>query len=556
MERPRTAARKRKRGAGRSRIRPIILSAALAAAALTATEVVSPTSDAAAAGLTAFHGWPGSNFFNNFFHGGFGNWFNPRPPTTRPTTPTAPPTMTSGATPTTTPAGGGTGGGGLPATPNLNCTLTVPRNPLSAAGLATPYRLKATDAAQGPCNEANADQSAFVEAAIYDPGTNAISLYHPLVIDDGTQPAIAPVTPTLPRGAVVAVWFGYQANVLTLNGHTRDNRGHRYFHRKGNMRVNFGNAQGCVNGTAGSPFGQFAYCNAPRFFQAAARVAVPPLATGNDGLPCPTTRDFGIVDQDQSDNLPGKYLATANGQIAQFSASNQNALPGATVLTNASDNGLVDNKWGPAVGCTPWKVADLSQNGDLSAGLALNELQAAASQGPPMALVPVNDPMTLDNNGKTSILKTNLYRAGVNMPPVSGNNGDGKTYCMNMGEQGAKRIGIDTPQLTAAGSPDAAFTNLLGFVTDRLTASWTNLNCPALTGMANPPAIGTTTTATTAPTATTVPPTTTTTAPTSVPAADPNAAGTNITPGNNTTPDNNNTVTTDTANPTTTTTTP
>jgi hypothetical protein len=36
------------------------------------------------------------------------------------------------------------------------------------------------------------------------------------VVDDGTQPAIPPVRPALPRGAVVAVWFGFQANDLTL----------------------------------------------------------------------------------------------------------------------------------------------------------------------------------------------------------------------------------------------------------------------------------------------------------------------------------------------------
>ncbi|MBV9616789.1 MAG: hypothetical protein JO031_15150, partial [Ktedonobacteraceae bacterium] len=45
---------------------------------------------------------------------------------------------------------------------NPNCSLRVPKNPLTAQGLATPYQLSATDAAQGPCNEANAGQSAFV----------------------------------------------------------------------------------------------------------------------------------------------------------------------------------------------------------------------------------------------------------------------------------------------------------------------------------------------------------------------------------------------------------
>src|SRR4051794_25454634 len=38
--------------------------------------------------------------------------------------------------------------------PNPNCSLTVPADPTSAAGLATPYLLQAADPGQGPCNEA------------------------------------------------------------------------------------------------------------------------------------------------------------------------------------------------------------------------------------------------------------------------------------------------------------------------------------------------------------------------------------------------------------------
>src|SRR6266436_5363380 len=57
------------------------------------------------------------------------------------------------------------------AAPNTNCTLVVPANPLSAQGLATPYRLAATNPADGPCNEANVNQSAFVQADILDPAT-------------------------------------------------------------------------------------------------------------------------------------------------------------------------------------------------------------------------------------------------------------------------------------------------------------------------------------------------------------------------------------------------
>src|ERR1700740_1006691 len=62
-------------------------------------------------------------------------------------------------------------------TSNLNCTIIVPDAPLTAAGLATPYQLVATDPTAGPCDESNSDQSAFVQAAVLDPATGAISIY-------------------------------------------------------------------------------------------------------------------------------------------------------------------------------------------------------------------------------------------------------------------------------------------------------------------------------------------------------------------------------------------
>src|SRR5579883_2238642 len=97
---------------------------------------------------------------------------------------------------------------------NMDCTLIVPANPLTAQGLATPYQLVATNAGNGPCNEANANQSAFVQAAILNPATGQISAYEPLVIDQGTQPAAAPVVPQLPQNAVVGIWFGFNATTL------------------------------------------------------------------------------------------------------------------------------------------------------------------------------------------------------------------------------------------------------------------------------------------------------------------------------------------------------
>jgi hypothetical protein len=90
------------------------------------------------------------------------------------------------------------------AAPNPNCTLIVPANPLSAEGLATPYQLLATDATAGDCHETDKSQAAFVQAAVLDPATGQVSIYNPLVVDQGATPAMPPVIPTLPANAIVA----------------------------------------------------------------------------------------------------------------------------------------------------------------------------------------------------------------------------------------------------------------------------------------------------------------------------------------------------------------
>src|SRR5438874_4910775 len=190
---------------------------------------------------------------------------------------------------------------------NGDCTLIVPSKPLSAQGLATPYQLVATDPANGPCNESNKAQAAFVQGAVIDTATGQISIYNPLVIDQGTRPAAAPIVPKLPTNGVVALWFGFNGNNLTLqdaNGSLKQGR--------------------CINGANGSIFGQFSYCNAPAFFRAANQAMradllnAPPLGKAKDRKTCPSVRDFGVVDMDQSDNVVTTYLVTANGQIASM----------------------------------------------------------------------------------------------------------------------------------------------------------------------------------------------------------------------------------------------
>lgn len=347
---------------------------------------------------------------------------------------------------------------------NQNCTLIVPAVPLTATGLATPYQLQATNPADGPCNEANNLQAAFVQAGVYDPATKTVSIYNPLVIDAGATPAVAPVVPVLPPGSIVGIWFGFNGNNLTLRG----TAGSLFAGR-------------CVNGLGKSVFGQFAYCNALAFFAAALpNVVTPALGVSPvDGLPCPTVRDFSVVDQDQSDNVTTVYVVNATGQIAQNNAAN--AGMAVASLTNASDNRLL-TKLDPVLGCAPFMAPDLTNPGTMTTGLPLDELSAAQHQAAPIARIPDGDPMVLVN-GHPNILKRTLYRLGVIQNIVA--TGSTKIYCQNLMNIAPNRIFLDRPATQAATSPDAAVGNsLFTFIASRFETTFgpNGLNCTALLG--------------------------------------------------------------------------
>lgn len=361
---------------------------------------------------------------------------------------------------------------------NMDCSLIVPPDPLSARGLATPYQLVATDPANGPCNEATATQAAFVQGAVIDPASGKISAYNPLVVDKGAKPAIAPVVPKLPRNGVVALWFGFNGGNLTLQDK--------------NDSLHEGR---CVNGVNGSIFGQFSYCNAPAFFAVAnlaiqaGKLVPPALGMGNDGNPCPTVRDFSVVDQDQSDNVTTTYLLTANGQTAQMTAAAMAALQNTKTQTNGSDNRLLAIALDGALGCTPWTAPDLADPGNNLTSLPLNELLAAARQMPPVAFIPANDPMVLNNNN-VDVNKINAYRVGVDQPRVA--NADAAsptTYCQNLVSVGAPRIVQDAPLTVKRPPADAAVGNtLFTFLAQRFVNTYgaDNLNCTQLLGKPSP----------------------------------------------------------------------
>jgi hypothetical protein len=369
------------------------------------------------------------------------------------------------------------------ATPNPDCTLIVPKNALSAAGLATPCQLTATNPGLGGCSESNSAQSAFVQAAILDPATGAISIYSPLVVDKGDNPLVPPVVPTLPAGAIVALWFGYNGNDLTLKSTPGD--------------ASLSDAR-CVNGSNGNVFGQFAHCNAPAFFTAAnaaitsGKLQVPALGTAIDGKPCPTVRDFFVIDQDQSDNLPTLYLVSPRGHMSQLTKKNRADHPSSVPLGNPSDNRLTDAFVDPAMGCKPWVAPDLADPGSMVPALALNELQARFTQSAPVAMVPSGDPMTLVN-GNVSLTKTNLYRQGADMPTVDSRfDADTARYCRQMLRIAPLRMVANQKALTAFASPDpGAGNSLYTFLAQRFVAAYQLLDCQNLVNLANPVSVRT-----------------------------------------------------------------
>jgi len=320
-------------------------------------------------------------------------------------------------------------------------------------GLATPYQLS--------CDENNADNSAFVQATILAPN-GAVSVYSPLVISQGTTPAAAPVRPRIQAGSVVGIWFGYNADDLHLVGP---------------------GAAACVNGSGGQDFGQFAACNATRFFTAAnaairrGTLRVPQLGQDNIGALCPTVSHFGIVDADPADNVQTTYLATADGKTAQNTAANRAALAGATVLGNPSDDGLLTELVDPAIGCRPWTAPNLADRGARVASLALSAIQGRQMQPAPIANVQTADPMA--GTQPRAVLYRSLVNQAQNVPFT------GQYYCRGLVRTGSPWLKAHQAMLAAAAGPGGAGT-LWDFLLTRYQETYQGQDCQNITGQASP----------------------------------------------------------------------
>jgi hypothetical protein len=377
---------------------------------------------------------------------------------------------------------------------NTDCDLVVPADPLSARGLATPYQLTGPageSAAASGCQMVNSvNLGAFVQATILNPRTGALSVYNPLVITQGTTPAIAPVVPKLPAHAIVTIDMGFNGTYLYQVGATPEAL-----------------SQGrCTDGEPGSPFGQVSFCNGTAFFDAAfamertGRLVVPSAGTSSilvasapglgSGQECPTTRNYDMVDQDPSDNVTTKYLFNpVTGQTAQDTMANMARMPGAEVLVNGSDNALIDNFLDPALGCRPFKAPDLGDHGAMTTSQALDELLAAGNQPVNAALVPETDEMVTGVGGSLDTAKTDLYRAEIGEAPVDASTNMSSSpamFCQDLVDIQAAFIAANERTFAAWPSPvPTEGDTLYTFMAARLDQSFQNLSCQGF-GLSDP----------------------------------------------------------------------
>lgn len=395
------------------------------------------------------------------------------------------------------------------------CLITVPQNPLSAVGLSTPWIQ--TGCTQLPMtvmvgNTGNVGTASFFQAAIVNLDTGAISTYSPLVLDAAaasatqqTNVAAIPATvPVLPTNYVAAIFGGTNGNTVTLQATVTN----------GLNSLVEGN---CVNGGGNtnlfSIFGQFSCCNCVNFMQAvytliksgtitvgqaAAANNVPALGKDVFGNTCPTTHSFAIVDQDQSDNVPNRYLSvTKTSQLAQSTLPNKAKLGAGNFIEfdNGSDEDvivLVQN----AIGCHPWTVQDLADPTATTffATSLTNEVQALLLQPAPRAFVPNQDPMTTFTNGQgvavADLSKLNAYRTAIGQTQLTNvAQAAPLDYCNNLYAAGAPLLAQWLPLLVQVPAPDfgAGVSNTLGGVlVGRFGVTVMMLNCNGLTGVANP----------------------------------------------------------------------
>jgi hypothetical protein len=330
----------------------------------------------------------------------------------------------------------------------------------------------------------------FAEALIFDLDTNSLSVYHPLIVDFQTTPLVQPLPFTMPQNSMVTIHFGSNGMSIKLFPP---------------LSIQQGNCVYGIGGTASADqFGQFAHCNAVLFFEKIKTILlqniplhppVPELGLASDGMDCPTTRDFFLVDMDPSDNVVTTYLLDPNtGKTAQNNIVNQQANPQAVVIKNGSDN-LLLSVLDKIMGCKPYQVPNLvdlsSPTNSKISSMALDEIHASLRQQRVYAYLPKGDPMTrvmVAGTMQPSLLKLNLYRQGAFQPMVNDlNMADTALFCSHFTTIQLPRLQRNKDLFINQPSPDPAISpHLFGFLANRFSGSYNGLNCPVLLDLPNP----------------------------------------------------------------------
>jgi len=206
-----------------------------------------------------------------------------------------------------------------------------------------------------------------------------------------------------------------------------------------------------------------------------------------DNQPCPTLRDFFVVDMDPDDGVQTLYLVTNLNHVIQKTQNNMKMFQIQSTLANDGDNRLLTKFVNPAIGCNTLNLPDAADPGMTRPALVLNVIQAMLLQGAPISLTPNNDPM-ITTNGQPDLLKLNLYRLGVDQPQASvmGGDNDPAAFCRNYGNIAVPRFKSLQQKLLNFASPAPGFQNLFAFMKNRAMTTWANLNCQGLIGLPDP----------------------------------------------------------------------
>ena len=213
------------------------------------------------------------------------------------------------------------------------CVLTIPDNPLTAIGLATPYILSSN------CSVLNMSTTVFSEVIIINTNTREYSIYNPLIVNNISQLENTPVIPILPRKYIIGIWFTSEQPFTLLT--------------KFNLCENMVNTN-------------FAYCNIGVFYNYVISLNVFIKSI------CPSIRDYPMQLL-LGNRVMDSYIVNNNSLITQTNSLSNNI---SYIVENTSTNDYIFNNYvNKALNC-PSLIAFNIQTGRQVNSMILNQIQA------------------------------------------------------------------------------------------------------------------------------------------------------------------------------------